>query len=397
MRALAGTLATIKGSDDRRIEPDSGRIVAAAGHRPGRRRAGIARHRQQPAACPIRRDVKTGKIRIRSLVAETRDIRLDEPRIPPHHIVVLEFQFFARGEWCVDNEHVGPFDQLLKHLMGTRGFQIKRHTPLVAIGKMPGVGILRYRLRGQVVRVPPQLAVRRLHLDDVGAEVRQNHRGARACDEAGQIYHLQSRENIVICHGCSFLIVVCVPLLHRPRNFGARFSRKVEVPSFLSSVAAQMPKWEASSARPSLWLVSSPLFTASSENFTAIGALAAICFRMVSARSIRLAGGTTSLTRPMRQASCAEIVSPVRINCSARPFPTRRGKRCVPPPPGNKPSFTSGWPNLACSVAILIVQAMAVSQPPPRAKPFTAAITGLTRFSMRSSTPCPNRLDSSAP
>ena len=43
-----------------------------------------------------------------------------------------------------------------------------------------------------------------------------------------------------------------------------------------------------------------PLFAASSENFTAIGALAAICFRIVSARSIRPAAGTTSLTRPMR-------------------------------------------------------------------------------------------------
>src|SRR5712675_132541 len=28
--------------------------------------------------------------------------------------------------------------------------------------------------------------------------------------------------------------------------------------------------------------------------------------------------------------------------CSARPFPTSRGNRCVPPPPGITPSFTSG-------------------------------------------------------
>src|SRR5258705_750758 len=44
MRPLAGALATIKGSDDRRIESDGGGIVTAAGDRPGRRRTGIACH-----------------------------------------------------------------------------------------------------------------------------------------------------------------------------------------------------------------------------------------------------------------------------------------------------------------------------------------------------------------
>src|SRR5258706_11174665 len=53
--------------------------------------------------------------------------------------------------------------------------------------------------------------------------------------------------------------------LHRPWNCGARFARKADVPSFLSSVPAQSPKSEASSDKPSAWLVSIPLFTASSE------------------------------------------------------------------------------------------------------------------------------------
>jgi len=57
---------------------------------------------------------------------------------------------------------------------------------------------------------------------------------------------------------------------------------------------------------------------------------------------------------------------------------------------------TSGWPNFAVSTAILMVHAIAVSQPPPSAKPLMAAITGLPRFSMRSSTSCPKRLDCSA-
>jgi hypothetical protein len=65
VRALAGALAAIERGDDRGIEADGGRIVTAAGHRPGRRRAGIARHRQQAAARPVRRDVEAREIGIR--------------------------------------------------------------------------------------------------------------------------------------------------------------------------------------------------------------------------------------------------------------------------------------------------------------------------------------------
>src|SRR5262249_23290403 len=73
-----------------------------------------------------------------------------------------------------------------------------------------------------------------------------------------------------------------VEVLHRPLNRGARFSRKADVPSFLSSVPAHSPKYEASRSKPTLWLVSIPLLTASSENRTATGALAAISLRIAS-------------------------------------------------------------------------------------------------------------------
>src|SRR6202040_2703821 len=92
MRPLAGALATIKRGNDRRIEPDGGRIVTTTGHWPGRRRAGVARHRQQSAACPVRRDVEAREIRVRSLVTETRDVGVDQPWIPLHHILIFELQ-----------------------------------------------------------------------------------------------------------------------------------------------------------------------------------------------------------------------------------------------------------------------------------------------------------------
>ena len=41
------------------------------------------------------------------------------------------------------------------------------------------------------------------------------------------------------------------------------------------------------------------------------------------------------------------------------------------------PSLISGWPNFALSAAMMKSHIMASSQPPPSAKPATAAITGL--------------------
>ena len=61
----------------------------------------------------------------------------------------------------------------------------------------------------------------------------------------------------------------------------------------------------------------------------------------------------------------------------ALPSPTKRVKRCVPPPPGIIPKFISGCPNFALSDAILISQLNAASQPPPKQKPLIIAITGL--------------------
>src|SRR5438034_201484 len=53
------------------------------------------------------------------------------------------------------------------------------------------------------------------------------------------------------------------------------------------------------------------------------------------------------------------------------------------------PSFTSGCPSFALSLARRMVQAMAISHPPPSANPLMQAITGLPRFSIRLSTLCP--------
>ena len=58
------------------------------------------------------------------------------------------------------------------------------------------------------------------------------------------------------------------------------------------------------------------------------------------------------------------------------PGPTNLASLCVPPNPGVIPRPTSGCPNTALSEQILISQLMEISQPPPNAKPLTAAMTG---------------------
>jgi hypothetical protein len=50
--------------------------------------------------------------------------------------------------------------------------------------------------------------------------------------------------------------------------------------------------------------------------------------------------------------------------------------RCVPPPPGIRPSLISGWPKRAFSEATRRSHDIASSQPPPRQKPLIIAITG---------------------
>ena len=64
-------------------------------------------------------------------------------------------------------------------------------------------------------------------------------------------------------------------------------------------------------------------------------------------------------------------------------------RRWVPPKPGVMPRPVSGWPNTALSEQMRISQLMASSLPPPSAKPFTAAMTGMGRVSILRNTSLP--------
>ena len=58
---------------------------------------------------------------------------------------------------------------------------------------------------------------------------------------------------------------------------------------------------------------------------------------------------TISVTRPIASASAAATMRPVRIRSSARPIPTIRGSRCVPPSISGTPQRRSGKPSAQSS------------------------------------------------
>ena len=75
---------------------------------------------------------------------------------------------------------------------------------------------------------------------------------------------------------------------------------------------------------------------------------------------------------------------PVKHMSMVFALPMERARRCVPPAPGRMPSVISGWPNFAVSAAITMSHIKAISQPPPSAKPATAAMVGLRVRARRS-------------
>ncbi len=89
-----------------------------------------------------------------------------------------------------------------------------------------------------------------------------------------------------------------------------------------------------------------------------------------------------SSTRPAASASFAGIGSPDRIIGSAFSMPTRRGRRCVPPAPGIRPSLISGRPSRVPGAATRKWQPSVISSPPPSGVPCTAAMVGLATSSI---------------
>src|SRR6202166_3508765 len=91
------------------------------------------------------------------------------------------------------------------------------------------------------------------------------------------------------------------------------------------------------------------------------------------------ASGSDRFTYPYRSAVSPSKSLALRTISSARPRPTRWGRRSVPPPPGCRPTPSSGWPSLVFSRdAKRMSQARTNSLLTPRAQPriFAMLTTG---------------------
>src|SRR5207253_10861248 len=111
-------------------------------------------------------------------------VRVNQPRSELRDMIVVEFEFLARGMRSVNDEYVRPLGQALDNFCRVRRFEINRYPALVAIVQVPHVGILGLRLRRNLVPDSPQFALGWFDLDYVGTVVGQNHRRSGTSDEA---------------------------------------------------------------------------------------------------------------------------------------------------------------------------------------------------------------------
>ena len=160
---------------------------------------------------------------------------------------------------------------------------------------------------------------------------------------------------------------------------GGRFARKAATPSTASGPPSASTTASRSTARPRTRSPSTPSFSARLIRRTAVGDWAAS--RCASARpSARASCGSAHAreTRPRRRASSASSRVPSSSSSVAAARPISRASRCVPPPPGTIPRFTSGSPIRARPRAMTRKSMhSASSHPPPSACPQMTTTVGL--------------------
>src|SRR2546427_399658 len=124
------------------------------------------------------------------------------------------------------------------------------------------------------------------------------------------------------------------------------------------------PPRRRSSASPSSSVRPKPRIAASRSASIVSCGKPAISSAHSSAVGTARSSGTTAFTRPKPRASRAPTARPRRIISSARPRPTTRGRRCVPPSTSGTPQRRSKQPNTALSPATRRSHQRASSSPP---------------------------------
>src|SRR6266436_8619225 len=167
-----------------------------------------------------------------------------------------------------------------------------------------------------------------------------------------------------------------------PCQTGLRFSRNEATPSLKSGVHRIRAFSRIARSRSASRLAAS---AETSRRFARVRLLGLASIKTCAssrARSSSRSAGTTSVIRPYSFASSAPIIRPVSNRSRERFCPICR-VRNTDTIAGRNPIFTSVYPNLASGVASVKSQSVAIPQPPAKAAPFTAAMSGFEKLQMR--------------
>ena len=172
----------------RRHEPAG--LVAQDGRRVARL-AGELIHQARDAAQPLD-DVVIGRPpAVGPVLAPAVDAGVDQPRIALAQRLRPEPEPIELLRPDVVHEHVGPIDQPQQRLARRRGLEVEHDAALVAVDPHEQRGHVAAHARPGVAR---GVALRRLDLDDVGAEIAQHLRGIGPEHHRGEIEHAHARE-----------------------------------------------------------------------------------------------------------------------------------------------------------------------------------------------------------
>ncbi len=130
-----------------------------------------------------------------AVFAITRERRVDQSVVQRRQRFIADAKLFADGGGIVGDEDICLRGKTLDRDLALRFRHIDREAALVARTEHPRVILIAPGMAGKLRQMPVRISrSRRLDLDHIGAEVRQNRGRRRRCDEAAAIDHLQAFE-----------------------------------------------------------------------------------------------------------------------------------------------------------------------------------------------------------
>ena len=117
---------------------------------------------------------------------------MDESRVDPPQLDLVEPEPREAADTEVLDDDVGTPEQPPQDVLAGFGAQVDAHAALVAVHRQEVGGGSSARLLGTDPRRPPgagRVALGRLHLDDVRAEVGEEHRAQRAGKDRRAVGH----------------------------------------------------------------------------------------------------------------------------------------------------------------------------------------------------------------